>query len=169
MSQVVIFGVVRAIPVGKIICQSGNLFDSKAPIIAHGCNAAGGFASGVAGQVAHLFPNVKRAYHDKHKSDGLRLGDIQVVAVNNGPPTLQYIVNMITQEKYGRETGVTYVSYPAIELGMTTLLRFAEGAELSVAIPRIGAGLGGGKWDKILKIIRDVVSQYNVELEIWSS
>ena len=49
----------------------GNVFESNADIIAHGCNTMGGFGSGVAGQMAKIYPEVRQAYMSKYEKDGL--------------------------------------------------------------------------------------------------
>jgi O-acetyl-ADP-ribose deacetylase (regulator of RNase III) len=42
--------------------KKGNIFESGAGIIAHGVNCKGAFGSGVAGQIAKLYPKTKSDY-----------------------------------------------------------------------------------------------------------
>jgi O-acetyl-ADP-ribose deacetylase (regulator of RNase III) len=60
---------------------------------------------------------------------------------------------MMTQEHYGR-TGQKYVDYDAVQTCFQRLRRIMKEGD-SVAIPKIGAGLGGGDWKIIEKIIEE--------------
>lgn len=58
------------------------------------------------------------------------------------------IINMIAQngiKKYHDPPGLKYVDYDALRKCLTKV-RMNVGNEKSVHMPRIGVGLGGGKW-----------------------
>ncbi len=57
------------------------------------------------------------------------------------------ILNCITQEFYGKDNK-RYVSYDAVDECMQELNIYEE-----IAMPKIGAGLGGGDWSVIEAII----------------
>ena len=135
----------------------GDLFASKADIIAHGCNCRDGFGSGVAREVAHRFPKAKYSYHKKYDEEGWKLGEVQFVMVNDG----SYIANCATQDQY-MPRGVCHANYPAIRKSMETVKKFAQGKGFSIAIPKIGAGLAGGDWNVIEKILEEVFNDYDV-------
>ena len=135
----------------------GDLFTTEADIIAHGCNCRGGFGSGVAGQIALKYPKARHSYLDKFEEDGWYLGDIQPVLQWDG----KYIVNCATQFAY-LPRGICHADYDGVRLSMERLKAFAQGKGLSVAIPKIGAGLAGGDWAIIEKIISDVLTDYDI-------
>jgi len=140
----------------KIEYRKGNLFEGNETVIIHGCNAQGKFASGFAGAVRERYPFAYEAYMATAQTSKLVLGSIIWASQN----TLS-IANAITQEHYGRD-GKQYASYDAIRLAMETVnLAAQDGIPFSgnrsgfdhIAMPLIGAGLGGGDWNIIAEII----------------
>lgn len=137
----------------------GDLLTTNCEIIAHGCNCSGGFGSGIAGLIAKKYPIVKENYLKKYWSvSGWALGDIQFNRVNTSFNEYKIIINCATQFYYGREAkyGKVYVSYEAIEIIMNKLYNYSKENNLKIAIPKIGAGLAGGDWKVIEKIINDI-------------
>lgn len=127
---------------------TGNLLDTPHRLILHGCNARGVMGSGVAKAIRNNYPEAYDRYFDRHLSKGLRLGEVIFA-----PSRDKLIANGITQENYGRD-GKQYVSYRAINNVMETVNDFASEINCShVAMPLIGAGLGGGSWRTIAGII----------------
>lgn len=131
---------------------TGDLLKSDCDVIAHGVNCSGGFASGVAGQIAKVFPLAKDRYQRKYHDDGWFLGDVQF---NTMPWSGVIIANCATQRDYGRD-GKVYVDYDAIANVMRKLLTYSVTNDFSIAIPKIGAGLAGGDWEVIEQIINSV-------------
>lgn len=128
---------------------TGDLLGATQKVIIHGCNAQGVMGSGVARQIRARWPNVYEVYHLKHRVFGLDLGDIIPVATLDG----KIIVNCITQDGFGR-TGNRYVDYDAIARCMEQINDRVDNWDVSeIAMPRIGAGLGGGDWNIIEQII----------------
>lgn len=149
---------------GTLKYKRGDLLapSNTEEIIAHGCNASNSFGSGVAGAIKFRYPEVKKAYHNKNNKYGLKLGDVQFVEVAGG----KIIVNMITQQRYGYDKQ-RYVDYDAIKKSMGQVLAYAEAIGCSVAIPKIGAGLGGGDWSIIEGIIVELLTTYNVGVTVY--
>ena len=127
---------------------TGDLLGATQKVVIHGCNDAGIMGAGVARQIRARWPNVFEVYALKHKVFGLRLGDIVPVATPDG----KIIVNAITQTGFGRNG--RYVDYDAVETCMRKINERAVDWEVNeIALPRIGAGLGGGDWNTIEGII----------------
>lgn len=132
----------------KIEYRKGNLFDTDILHIAHGCNAQGVMGSGVAKIVKEQYFEAYKFYAEQYDEHGLKLGDVQFVPSNN-----KVIVNAITQNLYGKD-GSRFVDYEAVADCMYTInhqLRCSGDAH--IAMPQIGAGLGGGDWKVIEAII----------------
>lgn len=154
----------------------GDLFSQHHPIIAHGCNAHGVMGSGVAKIVKEKWPMAFTKYNTicaeafMEGREGSLLGT-NIVYVESDVT----IVNCITQHSYGRIKS-RYVSYDAVDTCMQSL---ASGMMMHgvssvypskeyIAMPMIGAGLGGGNWKVIEAIInhrlRDIdVRVYHLE------
>lgn len=137
----------------------GDVFSTKAQIIAHGCNCRGGYGAGIAATMAKKYPESARMYLKKFKEEGWKLGEVQVVSVGNN----RFIANCATQDKYGSPRGgVIYASYPAIKKVMEQLKEICDENQWTLAMPKIGAGLAGGDWVVIEKIINDVFQDTEV-------
>lgn len=146
-----------------IIFKDGDLTEVKHGYIVHGCNDCGVMGSGVAKAIRDKFPSAYTEYRkwfeshcSTYKEDYLPLGEYQCISTNSEDLV---VVNAITQHEYMGFRGVRenrrYVSYWAIykilynlQLGNTEFGDYKD-----IHIPRIGAGLGGGDWNEILKHI----------------
>lgn len=134
----------------------GDLLGATQRVIVHGCNNRGVMGSGVARQIRAKWPNVYEVYNLRYQVFGLDLGEIVPVATLDG----KIVVNAITQDGFGRD-GTRYVDYGAIERCFATINDRVDAWEVSeIAMPRVGAGLGGGNWDIISEIIERTATAY---------
>lgn len=135
---------------------TGDLLEAKEKVIIHGCNNCGVMGSGVAKQIRAKWPNVFEVYHLKYQVFGLELGSIIPVETQDG----KIVVNAITQDGFGQD-GQQYVKYDAIEKCFVAVNDKAKSWEVTeIAMPRIGAGLGGGDWKMIEEIITRTAKNY---------
>jgi len=133
----------------------GDVFASGANVIAHGCNTKGGFGSGVAGIMAKKHPSARTSYLSKYRTEEWQLGDVQFVL-----STGVIIANCATQKDY-LPRGKRHADYDAIRICMTKVKDFAKEYGYTIAIPKIGAGLAGGDWKIIKKILDEVFADYD--------
>ena len=135
----------------KIEYRKGDLFETDVKTIIHGCNAQGVMGSGVAKIIRDKFPKAYERYRTEYEQHhNLKMGSIVVVPCDD-----KIVVNAITQEFFGRD-GKRYVSYDAVDDCMKRINEMCEIYGITeVAMPQIGAGLGGGSWEVIEKIIEN--------------
>lgn len=127
----------------------GDLLASNLKVIAHGCNCHGVMGSGIAKQIRSKWPNVYEVYNLKHRVLGLELGTILPVRTLDD----RIVVNCMTQYDYGKD-GSLYMDYNAVDRCMVAINSNVEvWGVTEVGMPKIGAGLGGGNWDRIEDII----------------
>ena len=146
-----------------IVYKTGDVLASTEKRIAHGCNCSGGFGSGFAKAVAQLYPSVRQAYLHRYNTRGWKLGECQILGVGDG--TGREIANCATQQRYGKPDEGPYVSYPAIRQVFRDLCS-SSWRDGGFAIPKIGAGLAGGNWDIISKIIEEESGDVEVRVYI---
>jgi len=141
-----------------VIYKKGDLFESTEDLIAHGCNCKGGFASGVAGMMAEKYPAARSSYMYKHRNEGWKLGDVDFAHQNR-----KIIANCATQDNF-LPRDKCHADYNAIRVCMTKVLEYAKLRNLTIAIPKIGAGLAGGDWNLIETILEDVFKDYDISV-----
>ena len=120
-------------------------------IVAHGCNCAGGFGSGIAGAIKNKWPAVAVEFRCNGTGVDL-LGTIQRVQLAQD----LIVANCYTQEFYGPGDR-RYADPDAIEACLYQLLEIAMEAELDLYIAKIGCGLGGLSWEHEVKEIYESV------------
>ena len=141
-----------------MIALPGDLMRLKTGLIAHQVNCAGLFGAGLAKVIADRWPKVKDLYLHKHKKDGWRLGDIQIVNVGD-PQDPLYVVNCASQYDVG--TDFRRTDYEAVRtclLRLSLMRRKHYGGNLPIYFPHgYGCGLGGGDWKVVSTIIETVI------------
>lgn len=148
--------------VSEIVIQRGNFLSVKEGIIVHGCNCQGKMRSGVASEIRDLYPEAYNKYKTVYDTNGLRLGSIIPVDVSD---TLT-IINAMTQEYYGRDKAVVYVSYDAVYECFEQINVLALQMNRSVHFPLIGCGLGNGDWNIVSQIINDTLDS-KIQKTLW--
>jgi len=127
-------------------------------VIAHCCNCFCTMASGIAPQIKEAFPEAYIVDCATVKGDREKLGTISYT--ENTVPT---VVNLYGQYGYGgRIYGQMDLSYEALEHALTDLMLNFKGKRF--AMPMIGAGLAGGDWNKIEKMIEDIFEGEDVTI-----
>lgn len=125
---------------------------SDPKIIAHVCNDIGGWGRGFVMALSNRWPEPERKYREwyaERRSNDFGLGAVQLVTVDNG----LWVANMIGQRDVRRVDGVPPIRYDALAECLGRLAEHAVERTASVHMPRIGAGLAGGDWERIEGII----------------
>lgn len=128
--------------------------------IAHGVNCQNKMGSGVAKAIYTKYPQVKEEYHRLFNIYGA-LGNFQSVFVTDE----KEVFNLFIQKNYGYD-GKKYVSYSAIISSFEDLNWYCKANGITkLGIPKIGAGLAGGKWEVIKELIDEVTP--NVDIYVY--
>lgn len=134
--------------------------EGKFDLIAHGANCFQVMGAGIAAGVAKVFPDAYRADLADTRDQLQRLGDLTYV-MDTESNTL--IVNLYTQYQGGPN-----LDYIALELSLQKMVkRFSSKYYKTIGLPLIGCGIAGGDWKKVKKIIKRVLSDYNVTVVIY--
>lgn len=146
-------------------------------VIAHGCNCQCNMGAGIAPQMVKAF-SVNQYYLEQpiYKGDIKKLGTIEwktkIVPWLSKEPrkdarTLA-IVNAYTQFNYGKnhkDGDAKPVDYEAITLCMRKINHIFKYKH--IGLPKIGAGLAGGDWNRIKRIIQEELDECKVTIVIW--
>ena len=139
----------------------GDIFKSDADIIIHQVNCQGVMGSGVAKQVKDKYPNVYVHYREycKDFTPEEMLGTVFMVPIDNKP---RFVANFFSQNNFGYD-GNCYTSYEAFEKCLFYMKK--NYSEFSMAIPYlIGCRRGGGSWEKVYKMIEDILGDCEVTI-----
>ena len=131
----------------------GNLIElaekTDFDVIIHGCNCFNTMGSGIAKQIKDRYPAVYEQDYLTVKGDISKLGGFTWKAVSQPKGWWFVIINAYTQYHYGR--GQIHVDYEAIRKVFGVIAEKYNYAR--IGYPKIGAGLAGGDWNIISKII----------------
>jgi len=143
----------------------GDIFDylDEFDVIVHGCNCFNSMGAGIAKTVKKRFPEAYAADLKTIKGDKSKLGRITYATVEYDDREL-VIVNAYTQYKYWLK-GVVMADNQAIKKAFRRIKKKFTGKR--IGIPKIGAGLAGGDWDEIRKIIDEVMQDEDVTVVIY--
>lgn len=129
-----------------------DIFDNKAGILVHQCNAMGVMGAGIAKEIRNRFPIAYRKYKKAYDDNELYLGLAQIVNVDENFS----VCNLIGQTYYGR--GKNFTDYDAVRQGLREVGKYATENNKKIYIPyMMSCGLAGGDWGIILQIIDEEV------------
>jgi O-acetyl-ADP-ribose deacetylase (regulator of RNase III) len=136
----------------------GDLLDTPFKYIAHGCNDRGVMGSGIAKQIREKYPEAYLAYRESWLNWNRMGCQMPLGSSSRSQSGDKLIYNLVTQQNYGRD-GKKYVSYDAIDRAFTALRQFIPARE-TLAVPKIGCGLGGGCWEIVREILNHASEGY---------
>lgn len=144
-------------------------------VIAHGCNCFCAMRAGIAPQMAKAFDcDIFPGESSTFRGSMSKLGNIdyqEKLLGKDGEPDRHVltVVNAYTQYYYGRNhaDGVKNpLDYEALTLCMRKINHTFKGKV--VGLPKIGAGLAGGNWQLIKKIIKAELKDCDVIVVIYN-
>lgn len=148
-------------------------------LIVHICNDVGGWGKGFVVPLGNRWPLAEKAYREWHhygRTSGtiFQRGEVQFVCVSPAtllePESDVYVANMIAQAGYRKrydDEPLQYVDYDALHRCLLRVAEYAVVNGMSVHMPRIGCGLGGGRWEEVEPIIEDTLVIAGVEVTVY--
>lgn len=139
-------------------------------VVTHGCNCMCNMGAGIAPQMDKAFNCSKfDLEHTLYKGDIHKLGDIDYKHISIGIKKTIVVINSYTQYNYGRnhKDGTTNpLDYEALTLCMRKINHLFKGKH--IGLPKIGAGLAGGDWNKIKQIIQTELKDCDITVVIYN-
>ena len=131
-------------------------------VIVHGCNCFCTMGAGIALAIQDEFPEAYAADLVTTKGDRNKLGDFSFATVKRNERQIT-IVNGYTQFHFHGES--VLVDYNAVQNVFKKVKQRFSGKR--IGYPKIGAGLAGGDWEKIAKIIDRELAGENHSLVVY--
>jgi len=122
----------------------GNLLDAKAEALVNAVNTVGVMGKGIALMFKERFVDNFKQYAAACKAGQVQVGKVFVTTIDesDGP---RWIVNFPTKQHWRDPSRLEWVT-----AGLEGLRRFIiEKRIRSIAIPALGAGLGGLQWETV--------------------
>ncbi|WP_317697250.1 macro domain-containing protein [Xylocopilactobacillus apis] len=147
--------------------------DASAPkhsssLIIHIVNNRGKWGKGFVLALSGKFPDVKTQYLKWSSQKDFNLGEVQFINAdkNNGI----YVANMLAQDGIRKDYNdkTIYVSYEKLDECLIKVADFALKNRLTIQMPKIGQGLGGGDWSVILQIIKKRLAYKRIHCKIFT-
>jgi len=168
----------------KYLETTGDLItltlEEKFDVISHGCNCMSQMGAGIAVPMKNTF-GCDKFPMEEQDSYIEKLGNIDYEGFTfTGDPNSPirksrpndyyvddvplYVVNSYTQFHYGKKYG-NPIDYEAIALCMRKINSVFKGKH--IGLPKIGAGLAGGDWHRIKRIIQTELKDMDVTVVMY--
>ncbi|HKY39076.1 MAG TPA: macro domain-containing protein [Polyangiaceae bacterium] len=133
---------------------TGNLLDAKVDALVNTVNTAGVMGKGLALQFKKAFPANAKAYEASAKAGEIEVGKMFVFEAG-GIVLPRYIINFPTKKHWRSPSRLEY-----IDAGLVDLVAVIRDRKVrSIAIPPLGAGLGGLAWHDVRHLIERALAE----------
>lgn len=146
---------------GTFTERQGDLFESTAGAYAHGVNTAGVMGAGIAAGFRDRYPDMYELYRAQCTLGGLRPGS---VLEWHDPGGDRWIYNVASQDHPGPHARLDWLVD-----GFADAMDHADIHGVNtIAIPRIGCGIGGLLWTDVRPALAGLFMGRKVNVEVWT-
>lgn len=162
---------------GKLRYKVGDLIEAAKyskdiNVIAHGCNCMNTMKSGIAPKIAAAFPAAWEADQATKRGDRAKLGSLSEAFIDD-----QLLVfNLYSQYTFtGRKEGKMDLDYWALYGALDKMAASLHAkcrilgmspSDIHIGLPKIGAGLAGGDWNIISRMIAGRLRHFDVTIYV---
>lgn len=141
----------------------GNVLAANTEALVATVNTMGVIGKGLAHQFKEKFPENFRAYVHACGTGDLRIGKV-FVTENPREEGPRYLINFPTKEHWRHPSLMEYV-----DKGLVDLKRVIKELDIhSIAVPPLGAGVGGLEWEDVRRHIRKALEDIDdVEVVVY--
>lgn len=138
--------------------KTGNLLQSDAEALVNTVNCEGYMGKGIAYQFKLQFPETNADYVKRCRSGMLHPGQLHHYREHG-----KIIINFPTKNKWREKSKIQY-----IEDGLDALIDLINDLGIkSIAIPPLGSGNGGLKWDEVKVVISEKLENISSLIDIY--
>lgn len=136
-------------------------------VICHIVNDVGKWGAGFVLAVSARWKEPEFAYRRWSVSGvDFCLGRIQPVQVEDDLDSPIWVINMLAQHGIGR-ANVPAIRYHELRACLRRVAEFAKENRATIHLPRIGCGLGGGRWEEVEPIIRETLCTEGITVTVY--
>jgi O-acetyl-ADP-ribose deacetylase (regulator of RNase III) len=141
-----------------ITFKRGNLFESGCEILVNTTNCVGVMGAGIALQFKRTYPLMFEKYRADCSKYAFKGGDLRAYMQGN-----TMILCFMTKEHWKNPSKMEW-----IERGLTFLRdHLKSGQAKSIAIPPLGCGNGGLKWDEVKPLIIKYLGDVPCDVQVF--
>ncbi|WP_162240746.1 macro domain-containing protein [Leifsonia sp. Leaf264] len=146
---------------GALILKTGDLFTSTAPALMQGVNVDGQMWSGIAPTFRDRFPMMHDMYLRICANQTFKPGQFFY-----WPPieNRTAVFNLASQDRRGANARLEW-----LEESLRKALDHADEIHFkTVAMPRIGCGVGGLDWADVEPVVAALAQSHQCDVEVWT-
>ena len=137
----------------------GSIFDSGAETLVNPVNCRGTMGKGLALQFARRYPELERAYRKACAEGLVTPGSATMLKTKDGLT----VANIATKDHWRNPSRLAWVKN-----GLASMARQMQEKTLtSVAVPALGAGLGGLPWPEVERTIHQTLESTGLTVIIY--
>jgi O-acetyl-ADP-ribose deacetylase (regulator of RNase III) len=141
----------------------GNILDTECKYILNPVNCVGTMGKGLALQIAKAYPESVRPYKEDCNDGSLSIGHLTSFNAKNG----KTIINFPTKDHWRDPSKYRYIEAGLERLAFLIELK-GKDSTMSFAIPPLGCGLGGLKYDFVHELIQQYLGEFkNIIVELY--
>lgn len=141
--------------------KQGNLFDDDAEAFVNAVNIVGVMGAGIARQFKQRYPEMFEQYEVDCEAGKVQLGKMHVFERAEENP--RYVINFPTLRHWKDLSKLS-----DIKDGLDDLVEVVQQHQIqSIAIPPLGCGVGGLKWDDVRKLIEQAFTDIDVHVHLY--
>ncbi len=142
-----------------VLFTKGDLFATPGlRAYAHGCNCAGSMDNGIAAAFKKRWPRMFDEYKARCDDGRFALGDVFVWTEGD-----ETVFNLATQAHWRKKATMA-----ALKKAVRKMVELAGHAGIErVALPRIGAGLGGLDWPRVKSVLEEIGGETGVTMVVF--
>jgi O-acetyl-ADP-ribose deacetylase (regulator of RNase III) len=133
-------------------------------LIAHICNDLGKWGKGFVLALSKRWSMPEYSYREWHnRGDDFALGAVQIIEVGRA----LWVANMIAQHGVRSGSHGPPIRYDALRKCLGRVGEEATERSASIHMPRIGAGLAGGSWNRIEPLLTEELCAREVSVVVY--
>lgn len=149
----------------------GNLItlakEKKFDAIAHQANCFCTMRSGIAPQIAKAFPEAYEADQNTERGNAGKMG---TCSMGQDRESGTFVFNIYGQYGWNRNFPAYGTDHVKLEKGLVDMEEICNELGLeTIGFPKIGCGLAGGDWTKVLQMIETIFEGYEVTIVEYES